>query len=414
VTQSTGTPGATNIVRVMVGLLASLLLCTPCTAQGPLTATLPEVPMPTVTARLGPFELSPNLIVKQVGFDDNVFNETTDPKRDYVIGISPELTIFSRMGLTQFAASGITDFTHYLKYASERSVTQTLRGRFDLSLGRFRPSIAGATNSSRERPNNEIDTRARRRETEVSARVGYELSPLAQIYGGAAHLGIDYQQGETFRGVALDQSLNRRLEQVQGGIRLSLTPLTTVVVDATVEHDRFVTTPGRDSSSRTAATEVIFGNEAIIRGRVKVGFEDFRPEDPLLAPYKGLITAAALSFRGVWLGRFDGSITRQVHYSYDELEGYYVGTGGQITYTQRVVGPLDVQVVWGASLEDYGRRVGLAARTDETHTYGGGIGLNRDRGSRLGVNYEYRNRDASAEVESYSRHRVFASYMYVY
>ena len=85
-----------------------------------------------------------------------------------------------------------------------------------------------------------------------------------------------------------------------------------------------------------------------------------------------------------------------------------------MTYTQRVVGPLDVQVVWGASLDDYGRRVGLSPRTESTRTYGGGIGLNRDRGSRLGVNYEYRNRDATAAVESYSRRRVFVSYMYVY
>jgi hypothetical protein len=375
---------------------------------------LPEVPMPTVTARIGPFELSPNLTIKQIGIDDNVFHETTNPKRDYVIGISPELTVFSRMGLTQFAASTITDFTHYAKYDSERSFTRTLRGRFDLHLSRFRPSIAGAANSSRERPNDEIDTRARRRDTEASARVGYDLSPLAQIYGGVARVGIDYQQGESFRGVDLDRSLDRRLEQVQGGVRLSLTPFTTLVLDATVARDRFATASGRDTSSRTAATELIFGNDAIIRGRVKVGFEDFRPEDPTLVPYKGVVTEVALSFRGVWLGRFDGSISRQIHYSYDENEGYYVGTGGQVTYTQRVVGPLDVQVVYGASLQDYGRRIGLLGRTDDTHMYGGGIGLNRDTGSRFGVNYEYRNRDAQAAAESYARRRVFVSYTYLY
>ena len=118
-----------------------------------------------------------------------------------------------------------------------------------MNLGRFRPSIAGATNSSRERPNNEIDTRARRSDTEASGRLGFELSPLAQIYGGAARVGIDFRQGETFRGVALDQSLNRRLDQYQAGIRLSLTPFTTLVVDGTVVEDRFVMSPGRDSSS---------------------------------------------------------------------------------------------------------------------------------------------------------------------
>ena len=267
---------------------------------------------------------------------------------------------------------------------------------------------------ARERPNDEIDTRARRRDTEASARVAFELSPLAQIYAGVARVDIDYRQGETFRGVALDQSLDRQLEQVQGGVRLSLTPFTTLVVDATVARDRFAMARGRDSSSRTAATELIFGNDAIIRGRVKVGFADFRPEDPTLAPFKGLVTEVGLSFRGVWLGRFDGSITRQIHYSYDESEGYYVGNGGQVTYTQRVVGPLDVQVVYGASLQDFGRRIGLFGGTDKTQTYGGGIGLNRDSGSRFGINYEYRNRDARAADESYTRRRVFASYTYLY
>ena len=96
-----------------------------------------------------------------------MFNEAKNPKRDYVIGISPELTVFSRMGMTQFAASAISDFVHYFTYDSERSTTTTLRGRFDLNLSRFHPSIAGATNSAEDRPNDEIDTRARRREMEA-------------------------------------------------------------------------------------------------------------------------------------------------------------------------------------------------------------------------------------------------------
>jgi len=40
--------------------------------------------------------------------------------------------------------------------------------------------------------------------------------------------------------------------------------------------------------------------------------------------------------------------------------------------------------------------------------------LNRDSGSRLGVNYEYRTRDGRTDAESYKRSRVFASYMYLY
>ena len=171
---------------------------------------------------------------------------------------------------------------------------------------------------------------------------------------------------------------------------------------------------GATARSRTVATEVIFGNDAIINGRVKVGFEDFQPEDPALAHYKGLVTEAGAEFpwrvarSARWQHHAPGSLLVRPD------EGYFVGTGGKVTYTQRVVGPLDVQVLYGVMLQDYGHREGLPPGTDTTRTYGGGIGLNRSNGSRFGVNYEDRAREARAADESYRRRRVFASYTYLY
>jgi putative beta-barrel porin BBP2 len=402
------------LMTVHAGLFACVV--SSAEAQGPMTNTLPEAPLPVVVARFGPIELAPNLAVRQAGVDENVFNEAQidGPKSDYVVGVAPELTMFARSGLIQFAASSAVEYTHYFKYESERSTALMARGRVELDLGPFRPSLAGAAMSTQERANNELDARARRRETELSTRLIYELSPLAQLFTSAARVDLNYRDGEEFRGVALADSLNRQLHQYQAGIRMNPTPFTTVIVDATFSTDRFVSSPGRDTDSRTIGTELVFGNDAVLRGRVRLGFQNFKPEDPTLMPFRGIVSSVVLNYRGFWRGRFDGSIERQVQYSYDAMEGYFLNTGGQITYTQHVFGPMDVQGVFGSWLMDYGKRFGILPHADETRMFGGGVGYNRGNGSRVGFNYEFRSRDAHDVRESYSRHRLYASYSYIY
>jgi hypothetical protein len=383
-------------------------------AQGPLTGALPEAPLPIVTARLGPVELSPNFRVTQVGVDDNVFNDARAPKRDFVIAIAPDLTLFAQSGVIRFAVNTSSELTYYRKYESERAFSRALRGRFDLNIGRLRPSVAGATVVVHDRPNHEIDTRAMRHDTELSSRIAFEVSPLVEIYVGAARVGSSYGQGETFRGASLDESLNRRMQQAQVGFKFRATPFTTLIVDTTLGRDKFARAPHRDARTRAIASELVFSSEAIIRGHVRAGYQSFEPDDPALKPYRGLTALAALGFRGFWRGRLDGRLERQPQYSYDESEGYYISTGGDVTYTQHVVGPLDVQVGAGRFLLDYGRRNESLARRDVTRVYTGGIGYNRENGSRFGLNYELRERDARDERDAYARRRVYAAYSYTY
>jgi hypothetical protein len=383
-------------------------------AQGPLTAALPDAPLPVVTARIGPVEVSPNFRITQFGVDDNVFNDARAPKRDYVIGIAPDLTLFAQSGLLRFAVTTSSELTYYHKYASERAVSRALRGRFDLNLARLKPSVAGATVVVHDRPNDEIDTRAMRHDTELSSRVAFEVSPLVQVYAGAARVGVSYGVGEMFRGVSLDQNLNRRLEQAQFGFRFRATPFTTLIVDATLGRDSFARASTRDTRMREIASELVFSSEAIIRGRVRAGYQSFEPEDPALKPYRGLTALAELGFRGFWRGRLDGKLERRPQYSYNPDEGYFIATGGELTYTQYVVGPLDVQTGFGRFLLGYGRRIGSLARRDETLMYRGGIGYNRDNGSRFAMNYEFRERNARDERDAYARRRIYASYSYNY
>jgi hypothetical protein len=374
--------------------------------------TVPEAEPPASALRIGPMYIKPNLAIRELGVDGNVFDSPSEPQDDYVIVLAPDLTAYMRSGVVQLSVLSSTDLTYYHKFSSERSVARQLRVRSDFHLSRIRPTVVGAIIDARNRPNHEIDLRARRSDREMTAGVGFEVSPLATAYVGATVLDTRFIEGETYDGVALDQALNRRGNAVQAGLRLALTPFTTMTLEGQLGKDRFVTNPLRNSDSRGATAAVTFSSDAVIVGTLRVGYRDFTPADPALADFRGLVTSGALSFNGFWRGRVTGSIERDVQYSFDDADGYYVGTTGELSYTQRVLGPFDAQVrVARGRLAYVG--AGGPGRDDAMRTYAAGVGYNRDSGARLGLTFEESRRDSVERADRrYTRRRVYASLSY--
>jgi hypothetical protein len=382
-------------------------------AQGPLTGGLPEGEPPVSAYRIGPVYLTPNFAIREIGTDDNVFDDPDNPQQDFMVVLAPDLAAYLRSGLIQVVFTSATDFTYYNKFKSERSIARQLRGRTDFLLSRFRPSIAGAIVDSRSRPNQEIDLRARRSEREISGSVAFEVSPLARAYVGASRVEVEFSEGEEFRGVALDRALNRRNESLQAGVRLALTPFTTLVVEGQSGKDSFEFTPTRNSDTKSGNAILTFGSEAIIVGTVRLGIRDFQTADPTLADFRGVTGAAGLTYTAFWRGRLSGLFERDVQYSFEEDEGYFVSTGGEITYNQRITGPFDLQVRWGRSGLSYADRVTGEGRHDTTNTYAAGVGYNRDSGARIGLTYEQSGRDSLERPDRrYTRRKIFATLTY--
>ncbi|MBA3270439.1 MAG: outer membrane beta-barrel protein [Acidobacteria bacterium] len=218
---------------------------------------------------------------------------------------------------------------------------------------------------------------------------------------------------ELFRGTALDFALNRRGASVEAGVAVDLTPFTTVVVSGRKNRDKFVSDPRRNSHSQSAVAEFSFARDAIVQGRASLGYRDFRPDSPMVARFTGFTSGAGLSFMGFWNGRFEFDASRDVAYSYDVDEGYYIGTTALATYTQRVVGAIDAQARLGHGLMDYGMRLGPGPRQDRTSTYAGGVGFNRTDGGRIGLTYEYEVRHSDTLVDRrYTTRRLYGSYTY--
>lgn len=397
----------------MAGALVWLAAAAPAFAQQSTLSVLPEEPPEFVGYRLGPFLVNPNIAVPEFGHDSNVFNEQTAPKEDYVVKFTPDIDLFADFGTLRFAARSGTAFAYYHRYASERSIGQNVRGRLTARLSRIRPWVGGAAVVSNDRTDPEIDERYSRTDTEVAAGAGFEVSPIALLTVSAYRISTRVAQDEVFRETFLAPELDRDTETVAASLRLIATPFTTVSFNGYTSRDRFDVAAIRDSRSHGGEVEVSFSPEAIIRGKLALGFRGFEPEDPSLSPYRGISGRGGLTTILAGRAILGVDYARDVRYSYDRSEGYYVETGGTVVYTQRLGGPFDVQVRFTQQDLDYRETQLASERFEVLRSYQAGLGYSLENRSRFGVSYEFAERTGKTLSDRpFSRRRVFGSFTY--
>ena len=93
--------------------------------------------------------------------------------------------------------------------------------------------------NTRQRPNYEIDVRARRLENTVRAGGELRLSPKLFIEVAGRQSVVRFDGDAVFAGSYLEESLNRDTRGVGATVRYRRTPLTTIVVRTEMSHDRF-------------------------------------------------------------------------------------------------------------------------------------------------------------------------------
>jgi Putative beta-barrel porin 2 len=406
-------------IGVAAGVAAAWLMLAPTSARAQGSAGGPGAPLdadPTQFAfRLGPVLLTPGLQVDELGVDNNVFRESVDPKQDWVVAASPDLNVYVRMRFIRFTMFTAANFRYYFEYESERSVGQQLRGRLDFLLSRLKPYVSASRTNSFDRPNKEIDARAEHLMPQLAGGFYFEWSPTTNFYVDVTRDEMQYRSGETFDGVNLDEALDSRTYRYSGGLVTSVTPLTTISVSGNYEETEFRYDPLRNTTSRGGQVGFTFGPEAVMRGSLTLGYRDFRPVDPTVEPYQGITANGNISIPVRDLGTLALMVFRDTQYSFDEAQAYYVDTTGQLTYTQRVFGPFDLQVQGSYGELDYGRTADQAPKTERLYTYGGGVGYNLQDRSRFGLNIEWLERETSLPSDTdrnYTNRRLFGSWTY--
>jgi hypothetical protein len=391
---------------------------------GSSTALAQQQPDPVAEApiRLGVVGLAPRFSITNLGVDTNVFNSVTDSQRDFTFTGSPSLDLFMRTQRGLLSVSGRVEFVYFNKFDSERAVNGGGSAQYEYRFNRVRPFVRFGGLNTRERPGYEIDVRARRVETDLETGVDLRVASKSYVALSGRRRQVDYDGDAVFGGRPLNQALNRTLEAVDLTWRQNLTVLTTWVLRASGERERFEFDERRNGDSARVTTGFELGRFALIRGNAFVGYRRLvGAEGGTLPEFSGVTADVDVSYTAPSQTRLALGVNRDVEYSFEIATPYYVQTGWTATLTQRITGRWDVQLTGGRDRLAYqasdptpqapGPGV-VADRLDRIDRVGGGMGYTFGEDMRLGFDVISYQRQSDVIGRDYRTLRAGASVTY--
>lgn len=409
-------PGLTvqYTMRSILSLLVLCLFAAPAVAQ---VNTL-QADNPRENARLsvGPFHVTPALELREFGVDTNVFNTPIVQLKDFTFTVRPTLTAWlpiARRGLIK--ANGGADFVWYNKYASERSIDPVLTLRGEAYLRRFTLFADNAFSHTRQRPgdNFEIDVRSRVLSNTLRAGVDTRITPKASLEVHGRWSELDYDADDSLLGGTLEETLNRTTRGFGAVARYRTTVLTTVELLAERFEDRFPLSPQRDGDNVRIMPGVRFGSRALLNGFARLGLRHLNPVDETVMPeFKGAVSDFGLSYTLLGSTNVGVSHTRDIGYSFEVNQPYYVDTGVGARVRRAIGSRFDVVATVDRHRLRYEDLVVLDVpagprRIDTTWNYGASFGYRLGRAGRVGFGLSYWDRNSTTRASrNYNGFRV--------
>lgn len=350
---------------------------------------------------IGPFYVTPGVLLKDAGVDTNVFNQAADQKSDFTMTLTPQAhvaVVFARRALLRTTVG--TDLVYYAKYSSERSFDPSVRVRAEAYAHRLTLFAEDAYLNTRQRPNFEIDVRSRHLENDLQAGGELRLTPKFSVQLAARRAITKYDADAVFAGTSLQRTLNRETSGLVGGVKHRLTALTTAGVKFDRLSDTFAYSPLRNSSSYRVMPGVEFKPRALVSGTAWVGYRQFTPDHLQELPeFSGLVADLGLSYTLLGSTTFGLSYHRDLTYSYEEENPFFVDNSVGASLRRALGGRLDA--ILSVDRHDYAYErlltlpVQAVHRADTTWIYGANIGYRVKRQARIGFGVSYYKRDST-------------------
>jgi putative beta-barrel porin BBP2 len=377
--------------------------------------TVPVDPLDSMPIRLGPVGLTPTFAVTDFGIDTNVFNDSVDPQRDFTFTATPKVQARLRSGRLILGGILATGLVYYQKFDDQRSIDYSAQGRGDADLGWFQPYAFAERLDTRDRLSAELDLRAPRVSTAVEGGGKILMSSTTGVRFSARRTSVAFEDGQEFDGVFLSETLNSHTTILEGGLDLNLTPLTTLSVMVSGQQDRFESRPDRDSDSFKVMPTIRLESPAIIQGSLAIGYRRFEGRTDALPDYAGVVYQGALSHVIAERTKVDVGLSRDVQYSFEMLEPYYVTTAVRLGLTHQLRETIDIRGVASNDRLDYRAQPSAepaSSRLDRVRMFSAGAGFLVRPNVRVGFDLEFTRRRSERADRQYERTRLLGSASY--
>jgi hypothetical protein len=358
---------------------------------------------------VGGLYLTPSIHLKEFGVDSNVFNAAGEQKSDFTFTLTPKADLYvpvARRALLQSTVE--TDLVWYTKYDTERSVDPQFTTRGEVFLRRITLFAENRFHNTRQRLNYEVDLRARHVENATSVGASVRLTPKFSIEAAGRRDELRFDGDTFFEGASLQRTLNQTTIGLSLVARDRVTPLTTVVVRVERLEDEFAYSPARDSRSIRVQPGIEFKPRALVKGSAYLGYRKFTPSlTGALPEFSGIVAQVGLSYTLMGATTFGVSYSRDLTYSYEELQPFFVNNRAGVSVRRALGRRLDVVVSADRHAYDYKNLLTLpvaatplvpaAPRRDLTWNYAGNIGY-RIGQARVAFGVSYWERESQMKT----------------
>jgi len=403
------------VMRRICVVLMALALGYPATAA----AQSDGGPDPAkVRVRIGALLMNPTVGIANIGVDDNVFNESDalQPKSDFTLTVTPRTDLWLQLGRSWLTGTVDEQIVWYQKYSSERSTNNRFLVGWRMPANVVNINLNASYTKTRERLGYEIDLRAPRQNVGLGGAVEGRVMSKTFVGVRAERQTVDFDDTTVFANALLRDELNHVTTTAGLTLRNQLTPLTSIEFTGSRSKDEFEFSSLRNSESTSFGGSVTFDPLALIRGTASFGVRDFKPESPDIPGFTGGTMAVDLTYTLLGSTRFTVRALRDVQYSFDVRQPYYLQTGFDASVAQQIFGPVDAVVRLNRQRLDYRNRAGVpqidSDRADSVRSYGVGVGYHFGGDVRLGFNVDNVRRDSDIAVRSYDGLKYGAALTY--
>jgi hypothetical protein len=394
-----------SLLTVLVAMVAAALPSTVYAQQEPRFVS-------------GPLTWTPVFQLREAGIDSNVFNAASDPREDNVGIASSQLDSALTLGVLQASTQGSLDYQYFERYKSERGLNRRVSTHVEFPVTRFSPTATLSWAHVKERSGNEIDIRAPRTDWGYALGIQAKVTPRIAVTATGGKLSSRYERGLVFRGVELASQLDRETLLGSLSTRVTLTPLTSLMLDASVGRDRFPFRPDVATDNIRGTVGVEFAPDAVIRGKASIGYHSLQPHrravsDGSMAAFDGITSATELGYTLLGVTRFGGRFSRDSNYSISTTNSIYVSTAGGLDIFQRLVGPIDLNLRASREQLKYRETELASGHTDFADVVGGGLSITVGSGATVALLYENSQRRSTAGPQfEYTRRRLYTTVTY--
>jgi hypothetical protein len=367
------------------------------------------------TRRAGPFHVRPLVLLKDVGYDDNVRFESSTREGDTTatggIGVDAIVLGGDRGGVRLFQEF---DYVAFSRNADLNHWNSASRARGVFLMKRVAVSLEDRLDSVEERPNSEVDQRVRRKRNAITAAVRSLGTGRLGFKAFVRHAGLDFSAGDP----AFDpgvKRLNRNENALSVIGELRVRPKTTFTLEGGIERFDFDQEDRRDTRSRSIQPGFRFDPSASIQGEVKLGVISLTAPDQPQSDYRGTIGEGRLSTRLGHRARLKGTYERDLEFSTLTTNLYYVSTAWTAAYEQFLTRRLSAELLYGRGLNHYPEEVSLggtppvlALRDDDMITTQATIRYRINEQLWMNLSASRLRRDST--IDTYDRDRNFFAF----